>query len=162
MNARMWALMTVLLALQGPLSAPLSAQLRSGGPGDQRPVHTHVLYFSPGEGVQQSTVELRRDRVRGALWGGGIGLFAGGILGGLTVGSVEGDDGFGGSLVEASATGEAVVLGALVGAVIGVVLGSTAFAPRHAEDDGRPVVGGSSASPIISHGAIGLAVRFHR
>jgi len=162
MNAHTWALMTVLLVLQLPLFAPLSAQLRSAGPGDQGPGHARVLHFSPGEDVEQSPLELRRDRLRGALWGGGIGLVAGSLLGGLTVGSADGDDGFGGSLAEASATGEAVVLGALVGAVIGAVLGSTAFAPTHAEDDESPVERGFSASPIMSHGGIGLVVAFRR
>lgn len=68
-------------------------------------------------------------RGRGALWGGGIGLVAGGLLGALSVSSDESDGDFGGSLVESSATGEAVVLGALVGAGIGAVLGATVFAP---------------------------------
>lgn len=75
------------------------------------------------------------DRTRGALWGGGIGLVAGGLLGGLTVESDEGGD-FGGSLVEGAATGEAVVLGALTGAVIGALLGATLFAPSKARRGG--------------------------
>jgi hypothetical protein len=70
------------------------------------------------------------DRIRGALWGGGIGLVAGGLLGGLTAGSDD-DGGFGDSLVESAATGEAVLLGAVGGAVIGALLGATVFAPSH-------------------------------
>lgn len=67
-------------------------------------------------------------RARGALIGGGIGLVAGGLLGGLTV-EGDGDDGFGGGLAESAATAEAVVLGAVFGAAIGAVLGATVFAP---------------------------------
>ena len=70
----------------------------------------------------------RRARVRGALIGGGIGLVAGGVLGGLSVSS-DADEGFGGSLVESAATAEAVMLGAVVGAGVGVILGATVFAP---------------------------------
>ena len=72
--------------------------------------------------------EVGRNRTRGALWGGGIGLVAGGLLGGLTVG-LDDEDGFGGSVTESAATGEAVLLGAVVGAGIGALLGSTIFAP---------------------------------
>lgn len=71
-----------------------------------------------------------RRRARGALIGGGIGLVAGGILGGLTVTSDDGGDGFGGSLAEGAATAEAVMLGAVVGAGLGAILGATVFAPK--------------------------------
>jgi hypothetical protein len=71
-----------------------------------------------------------RNRSRGALWGGGIGLVAGGLLGGLTATSADEGD-FGSSLAESAITGEAVLLGAVVGAGIGALLGATVFAPAH-------------------------------
>lgn len=76
--------------------------------------------------------QVGHNRTRGALWGGGIGLVAGGLLGGLTVGSDDEGD-FGGSLTESAATGEAVLLGAVVGAGIGALLGATIFAPAHSQ-----------------------------
>ena len=90
--------------------------------------------------IRQAAQQTGRNRTRGALWGGGIGLVAGGILGGVTVGSDD-EDGFGGSLVESAATGEAVILGAVVGAGIGALLGATLFAPSRRA---TPVV----ASPL--------------
>lgn len=78
-----------------------------------------------GEAPQQ----VGPDRARGALWGGGIGLVAGALLGGLTAQSGDEGDGLGGTLVESAATGEAVVFGAVLGAGIGALLGATVFAP---------------------------------
>lgn len=74
--------------------------------------------------------QVGRNRTRGAMWGGGIGLVAGGLVGGL---SADADDGggFDGSLTESAATGEAVLLGAVVGAGIGALLGATILAPSH-------------------------------
>jgi hypothetical protein len=77
----------------------------------------------------QPVGDVARNRTRGAVWGGGIGLLAGGLLGGLTVQSDDEGDGFGGSPLEGAATGEAVILGAVVGAGIGALLGATVFAP---------------------------------
>jgi hypothetical protein len=162
MKTHMWRLLLTILLVQLPLSAPLSAQLRTTDPTDRRPPRAFVVHFSPGGGVEQSDERGDRDRLRGALWGGGIGLVAGGLLGGLTVESSNGDDGFGGSLVESSATGEAVILGALVGAAIGAVLGSTVFAPAHREDGEVRIGSGFSASPLTSRGAVGLMVGFRR
>ncbi len=85
-----------------------------------------------------------RDRTRGALWGGGIGLVAGGLLSGLSVGSDDENDGFGGSLVGSAATGEAVILGAVLGAGIGALLGATVFAPS------RPSAAGDGGGMALS------------
>ena len=98
------------------------------------------------------------SRGRGALWGAGIGLVAGGLLGAVSVSSDESDGGFGGSLVESSATGEAVVLGALVGAGIGAVLGATVFAPSPSA--GEPNAGLTlSVVPVASMDRFGTVVR---
>ena len=84
MQKHLWALGLA----SAVLAAPLSAQ---AGPGDGGPT------------AQQ---EAGRNRAKGALWGGGIGLVAGGILGGLSVQSDD-DDGLGSSMVESAATGPA-------------------------------------------------------
>jgi len=89
--------------------------------------------------------QVGRNRTRGALWGGGIGLVAGGLWGGLTVGSGT-EGGFGGSLTESAATGEAVLLGALVGAGMGALLGATIFAPAE-----RSEPSGSGAVSLAVH-----------
>lgn len=100
------------------LAAPLSAQA------------------GPDEGAPAPQRETGRNRTKGALWGGGIGLVAGGILGGLSVQSDN--DAPGASLVESAATGPAVVLGALFGAGIGALLGATVFAPSRPPASGAP------------------------
>jgi hypothetical protein len=86
------------------------------------------------------------DRARGALWGGGIGLVGGALLGGLTAQSGDEGDGLGDTLAESAATGEAVVLGAVLGAGIGAVLGATVFAP---------------SKPALSRAGGGLALSVH-
>jgi hypothetical protein len=75
--------------------------------------------------------------------------------------SGDGDD-FGGSLVEASATGEAVVMGALAGAVLGALLGATVVAPAHRLDGGTRADSGVSATPITSSAGFGVALRVRR
>lgn len=132
MKTRVWCALAVVVAVT--LSAPHSLSAQQTGP----------------------------DRLKGGLWGGGIGFVSGALLGGLSVGS--GDDGSDGSLVEAAATGEAVVLGALMGAALGAVLGATVFAPdrRHAD---RPEVGtvriasGWRVVPVTARGGVGLQVQ---
>lgn len=100
--------------------------------------------------------QVGSDRTRGALWGGGIGLVGGGLLGGLTVGSDD-EGGVGGSLTESAATGEAVLLGAMVGAGIGALLGATIFAPAH--PPGAPDGGGMSLTVHPIGAAIALTGR---
>jgi hypothetical protein len=97
--------------------------------------------------------ENGRRRGRGALWGAGIGLVAGGLLAGLSV-ETEDDTGLGGGLTEASATGEAVVLGAVVGAGIGALLGATIFAPSGSERGESRV----SVTPIALTRGVALRV----
>lgn len=68
-----------------------------------------------------------KNRTKGALWGGGIGLVAGGLLAALTIQTDEG--GAVGDVVEDALTPVAVVMGAVGGAAIGALLGATVFAP---------------------------------
>lgn len=115
------------------LAAPLSAQagpaaLVSGWSASA------VTVSQPSLDTPATPQEAGRNRLKGALWGGGIGLVAGGILGGLSVQSDDDDPGS--SLVDAAATGPAVVLGALVGAGVGALLGATVFAPSRPAPSG--------------------------
>lgn len=137
--------------------APLSAQAPSGDPAF--PAGYPVADTPPVAVTRAVGAESDSDRTRGALWGAGIGLVAGGLLGGLTVESDDGDDGFGGSLAEGTATGEAVVTGALVGAAIGALLGATVFAPsrRAAGTPGRePAL---LVSPSVTRTGVGVSAR---
>lgn len=153
MRTPLRALGLVAAVLTAPLSAPLSAQtgpvepalagvaplpaLRAPLPDAGAAPWLASAIGSGGTAVAPRQ-EVRRDRRKGALWGGGIGLVAGGLLGGLTV---ESDDGDG--LVESAATGEAVVLGALVGAGLGALLGATVFAPS------RPMPSGAERGMAV-------------
>lgn len=115
------ALFTLLAA------APLAAQSRPTASSMAWRANVTPSFYA--DGVDTSPPQLaERNRGKGALWGGAVGLVAGGLLGAASVESDD-DDGFGGSLVESAATGEAVVIGALVGAGLGALLGATVFAP---------------------------------
>ena len=112
-------------------------------------------YIAP-HGRSAVTVALQdasRDRSKGALWGGAIGLVGGGILGGISVES-ESNGVADGGLVEASATGEAVILGALAGAGIGALLGATVFAPA-----GPRAASAFRVTPLVGLRQTGVIVR---
>lgn len=79
-----------------------------------------------------------KNRKKGALWGGGIGLVAGGVLAGLSVESEE--EGPLGEIVEAAVTPAAVLVGAVLGAGIGALLGATVFAPSHSPASGSAIL----------------------
>lgn len=98
--------------------------------------------------------ESRPNRGRGALWGAGIGLVAGGLLGALTLES-DGDGDIGSGLADAAATGEALVFGALVGAGIGALLGATVFAPSRSPADERAL----RLTPTVGWDRVGLRAR---
>lgn len=152
--------LSIWCALNLSLAAALAIPLAAQQPSSHLTTPTLVrLGDAPAwDFTEPFPADEGRNRLVGGLWGGGIGLVAGGILGGLSVESDADDGGFGG-LTEASATGEAVVLGAFVGATIGALLGATVFAP--APRQGAPS-SNLSATPMASGGAYGLVVRIAR
>lgn len=117
-------------SIAGPFDAAAQSAAPSAFYGSVALRNTRVSEAALPDAWPASPQQVERDRTRGALWGGGIGLVGGGLLGGLTVGSDD-ESGLGGSLTESAATGEAVLFGAVVGAGIGALLGATIFAPAH-------------------------------
>lgn len=166
MSSRGWLGSLALSCLALCCSGPLSAQASPTGWADpirveRAGVSTASAPYLARPSERDAGEAARRNRSRGALWGGGIGLVAGGVLGGLFVSSDE-DDGFGDSLVEGAATGEAVLLGALVGGALGAVLGATVFAPSHAGAVDADSASGFSVWPIASLRTLGFSVRISR
>jgi hypothetical protein len=124
----------------------------------------------PGAGAAYADAALpafqssERNRGKGALWGAGLGLVAGGLLAALTVSSDEDDGLGGGGLAESAATAEGVVFGALLGAGLGAVLGATVFAPSRS---GGAAGGGNLAVHVaprsLPDGAgVGVGLRWRR
>ena len=131
-----------------PHSGPLSAAFQA------RPLPGPVRRFEGVPSVVPPQVETVVHRRRGALWGAGIGLVAGGVLGGLSVQSDD-EDGYGAGLAEAAATGAAVVLGAILGAGLGAVLGATVFAPSTSLPAGHAM----RVAPMVAPHGVGLHLR---
>jgi len=126
------------------LSSPLAAQ-------SVVDVSYHASAVLPARtSVDLPRQEAEKNRTKGAVWGGAIGLVAGGILGGVSVDSDSGDSG----LTESAATGEAVVLGAVLGAGIGALLGATLFAPDRPSSERA-----FSVAPLVGIHAAGVVVR---
>lgn len=116
-------LVSALASAAVPASGQESLQFAvTGVPPGFRPVGAALM--EPHPPPQQSP---GKNRAKGALWGGGIGLVSGGLLAALTIRSDEG--GAVGDFVEDALTPAAVVAGALGGAAIGALLGATIFAP---------------------------------
>ena len=101
--------------------------------------------------LQESPGKTRR---KGALWGGGIGLVAVGLLAGLSVDAEE--EGAFGELVEAAVTPAAVLAGAVLGAGIGALLGATVFAPSHSPGAGNAIL----VAPTVSGVQARVRLRF--
>lgn len=135
-----------LVVLAGLAALPLAAQSVPASPtwAPTPPLAESALQavggpLWPGAGTAHADEaflafqSVERNRGKGALWGAGLGLVAGGVLAGLTMSSDDEDDAFGESLGEDAAATEAVVFGALVGAGLGAILGATVFAPSRSD-----------------------------
>ena len=147
----------VFLGSAACVAAQGSESLLKRGPGGIDPPH---VGFAAASALRDGAIRLQDAegprRGRGALWGAGIGLVAGGLLGGLTVGS---DEDVGGSLVESAATGEAVLLGAALGGAVGALLGATVFAPGGEAPDSDRAAPSVAIRPWLSPERVGLAAR---
>ena len=109
----------------------------------------------PLQSIEALEMAAGRRRGKAALIGGGIGLVAGVLLGGLTSGDCVGDcaDPYnvgGGDLAEANATAEGALLGGLVLGGIGAAVGALFFAPERwvKVDVGSGAIGGSLTIPV--------------
>lgn len=109
----------------------------------------------PLQSIEALEIAAGRKRGKAALIGGGIGLVAGVLLGGLTSGDCVGDcaDPYnvgGGDLAEANATAEGALLGGLVLGGIGAAVGALFFAPERwvKVDVGSGAIGGSLTIPV--------------
>lgn len=166
-----------LVLLAGLTALPLAAQFV---PASQTSAPTPSLVASallaaggpiwPGAGAAYADdafpafQSVERNRGKGALWGAGLGLVAGGLLAGLTASSEE-DEGFGGEgLAESAATVEGVVFGALLGAGLGAILGATVFAPSRS--DGSAGGGGLAVRvatrPRADGAGVGVGLQWRR
>lgn len=154
MMMRVGVLACLLLCPAIPVGAQQTGSPDSGrlSPAFQaRPLPGPVRRFEGVPSVVPPQAETVVHRRRGALWGAGIGLVAGGILGGLSVQSDD-EDGYGAGLAEAAATGAAVVLGAILGAGLGAVLGATVFAPSTSLAAGHEM----RVAPMVAPHGLGL------
>ncbi len=109
-----------------------------------------------------SRLEARngKNRGKGALIGAGVGILVGGILAPLTTRSESCDcvTVAGSSLAEASITGEAVLLGALVGGSMGGLLGAFVLAPNRWT--AHPLPTGSAFRPVTSAAGWRVGLKF--
>lgn len=174
MHAPTGALGLVLLA--GLTALPLAAQSVPASRTSPPPPLVASAFMAAGGAIWPSAVvayaddalpvfqSVDRNRAKGALWGAGLGLVAGGLLAALTASSEE-DDGFGGEgLAESATTAEGVVFGALLGAGLGAILGATVFAPSRSPGSagGRNLAVNVSPRPGADGARVGVGLRWGR
>jgi len=136
--------------------APLKGAFQQMGPQGLTLLRSKDTPFTiPVQSIQALEVAAGRKRGKAALIGGGIGLVAGVILGGLTSGDCVGDcdDPYnvgGGGLAEANATAEGAMLGGLALGGIGAAVGALFFAPERwvKVDVGSGAIGGTLTIPV--------------